>query len=309
MKKSSPRFHSVRVALAGGLIGFGMVTAAWAQQGFKSPDQASEALVTALRASNAKTLTEILGPGSADLISSGDRIDDENTRKAFLLAYDVKHSVTTADDKRATLLIGRDDYPFSIPIVKRGDSWHFDAAGGREELLARRIGRNELSVVQVCLAYVDAQNEFAQTTKVGNLSVYAQRLVSTPGTRNGLYWPAGAGEAQSPMGEAVALATLGGYRVGSGEPYHGYYYKILTKQGPNAPGGAHDYVVNGKMIGGFALVAWPAQYGNSGIATFMVNHDGTVFEKDLGSKTSVLAPKISTFNPDASWKKVDADGQ
>jgi hypothetical protein len=229
-------------------------------------------------------------------------VDDENLRKAFLLAYDAKHSIKIDGDK-ATLIIGQ-DYPFSIPIAKKGDSWSFDLAAGREELLARRIGSNELAAIQVCLAYVDAQNEYADTTKVGNLSVYAQRLVSTPGTKNGLYWPSAAGEPQSPMGDAVALASLRGYRVGSGEPYYGYYYKILTRQGPKAPGGEHDYVVNGKMIGGFALVAWPAQYGNSGIATFMVNHDGVVFEKDLGDATSKLAPQITAFNPDDSWKKV-----
>jgi hypothetical protein len=277
-----------------------------AQQTFQSPQQAAESLVAALRAGDQKAVVALLGPGSEDVISSGDAVEDDNVRKTFLLAYDLKHSVQTKEGK-ATLLIGQEDYPFSIPIAKKGEAWSFDVAAGREELLARRIGRNELSAVQVCLAYVDAQNEYAGMTKVGNLSVYAQRLVSLPGTKNGLYWPAAVGDPQSPLGPAVALATLAGQRVGSGEPYHGYFYKILTRQGAKAPGGEHDYIVNGKMIGGFALVAWPATYGNSGIATFMINHDGDVYETDLGEATSKLAPAIATFNPDDSWTKVKVE--
>ncbi len=277
-----------------------------AQQTFQSPEQASESLAAALRAGDQKALVALLGPGSEDVISSGDAVDDDNVRKAFLLAYDLKHSVQTKDGK-ATLLIGREDYPFSIPIAKKGEAWSFDVTAGREELLARRIGRNELSAVQVLLAYVDAQNEYAAITKVGNLSVYAQRLVSTPGFKNGLYWPTSGSEPQSPLGPAVALATLAGQKVGSGAPYHGYYYKILTRQGAKAPGGEHDYIVNGKMIGGFALVAWPATYGNSGIATFMINHDGDVYEKDLGAATGKVAPAIAAFNPDDSWKKVKVE--
>jgi len=164
-----------------------------AQQTFQSPEQAAESLAAALRAGDQKAVVALLGPGSEDVISSGDAVDDDNVRKTFLLAYDLKHSVQTKDGK-ATLLIGREDYPFSIPIAKKGEGWSFDVVAGRTELLARRIGRNELSAVQVCLAYVDAQNEYAGMTKVGNLSVYAQRLVSAPGTKNGLYWPAAAGE-------------------------------------------------------------------------------------------------------------------
>ena len=302
MIKTSPLFKLGALAATTALTGLVLVSVAAAQQTFKSPDEAAETLAIALRAKDDKLLTAVLGPGSADVISSGDSVDDENLRKAFLLAYDTRH-LTKADGDKATLLIG-DDYPFSIPMAKKGDTWSFDLLAGREELLARRIGRNELAVIQVCLAYLDAQYEYASMTKIGDLSVYAQRLVSTPGTKNGLYWPAAAGEPQSPMGEAVAIASLGGYRVGSAEPYHGYYYKILTRQGPKAPGGEHDYIVNGKMIGGFALIAWPAQYGNSGITTFMVDHDGDVFEKDLGHATSKLAAQIGAFNPDEGWKKV-----
>jgi hypothetical protein len=304
MTNTSPLFNLGRLIAATTMAGFVMVSAAAAQQMFKSPDEATEAFIAALRASDEKAITAILGPGSPDVLQSGDSADDENLRKAFLLAYDAKHRIKIDGGVTATLQVGQDEYPFSIPIAKKGDAWSFDLAAGREELLARRVGRNELAAIQVCLAYVDAQDEYADMTKVGNLPVYAQRLVSTPGTKNGLYWPAAAGEPQSPIGAAVALATLTGYRVGSGAPYHGYFYKILTKQGPKASGGEHDYIVNGKMIGGFALVAWPAEYGNSGIATFVVNHDGEVFEKDIGDATSKIASQITAFNPDDSWKKV-----
>jgi hypothetical protein len=307
MIKASSVFAFGKLAIATLLAGFVMVSLASAQQTFKSADEAAETLVAALRAKDEKAVSTILGPGSADVVSSGDPVDDENMRKAFLLAYDVRHSIKTDGDKPAVLVVGRDEYPFAIPIAKKGDAWSFDLTVGRKELLARRIGRNELAAVQVCLAYVDAQNEYAGITKVGGLPVYAQRLVSAPGTKNGLYWPTAAGEQQSPLGPAVALATLTGQRVGSGEPFHGYFYKILTRQGAKAPGGEHDYIVNGKMIGGFALVAWPATYGNSGIATFMINHDGDVYEKDLGEATSKLAPAIAAFNPDDSWTKVKVE--
>jgi hypothetical protein len=194
---------------------------AGAQQAFQSPEQAADSLVAALRAGDQKALTTVLGPGSIDVVSSGDATDDDNVRKAFLLAYDRKHSIKTSDGKTATLLVGQDDYPFAIPIARKGDSWNFDLAAGREELLARRIGRNELAAIQVSLAYVDAQNEYSEITTVGNLPVYAQRLVSAPGTKNGLYWPTSGTERPSPLGPAVALATLEGYRIGRGAPYHG----------------------------------------------------------------------------------------
>jgi DUF2950 family protein len=293
------RFTQLAAFVSGLAIG-----SAVAQQGFKSPEEAAEALVAAVRADDQKEVIKVLGPGSMDVISSGDSVNDENMRKAFVAAYDVRHGIKREGDKSATLLIAQDEYPFSIPITQKNGAWSFDIAAGRDELLARRIGRNELAAMQVCLAYFDAQNDYAAVTKVGNLPVYAQRLVSTPGTKNGLYWPTSAGEAPSPLGEAVALASIAGYRVGSGEPYHGYFYKILTRQGPNAPGGEHDYVVNGKMIGGFALIAWPAQYGNSGITTFMINYAGDLYEKDLGANTAKIASQTTMFNPDDTWKKV-----
>jgi hypothetical protein len=288
-----------RAALTATIMGFATVTAATAQQSFKTPEEAVETLVTAVRAGDSKTVNVILGPGAEQIISSGDAVQDENTRKVFLANYDIKHSVLTSSDKPATLLIGPDDYPFAIPIVKKGDAWMFDTVAGRVEVLARRIGRNELAAIEVCLAYYDAQYEYAETMpKVDDMSVYAQRVVSSPGKKDGLYWPTADGQPSSPLGEAVADATQRGYRVGSGAPYHGYYYKILTRQGPKAAG---------KMIGGFALIAWPAEYGNSGITTFLINHDGVVYEKDLGSDTSKTAARTTTFNPDDTWKKVEVD--
>jgi hypothetical protein len=298
----------VRAVLTATVIGFATVTAATAQQSFKTPQEAVETFVAAVRAGDRKAINTILGPGAEQVISSGDAVQDENTRKLFLAAYDLTHSIQTDGDKPATLLIGRDEYPFAIPIAKKGDSWMFDTTAGREEVLARRIGRNELAAIQVCLAYYDAQYEYAETMpKVDDMAVYAQRVVSSPGKKDGLYWPSAEGQPQSPLGEAVAAASLRGYRVGSGEPFHGYYYKILTRQGPKAPGGAHDFIVDGKMIGGFALIAWPAEYGNSGITTFLISHDGAVYEKDLGKDTAKVAARTTAFNPDDTWKKVVID--
>src|SRR6185437_9662051 len=208
----------------------------------------------------------------------------------------------------AMLVIGNDDFPFPIPIVHRGDAWKFDTSAGRQEILYRRVGENELDTIQVMLAYVDAQDEYADKDRGFGRGVYAQRVVSRPGQKDGLYWPTSAGEDQSPIGEFAAEATAQGYQVnGNRAPFHGYYYKILTRQGPNAPGGVLDYVVKGKMIGGFALVAYPAEYGNSGVMTFMVSHEGTIFQKDLGPRTAQVAEQIAAFDPDKSWARVEGE--
>ena len=292
--------------LAVAITAVALASAASAQQSFKTPQEAVETLVNAVRAGDSKAVNAILGPGAEQLMSSGDAVQDENTRKLFLAAYDARHSVAESAGKPATLLIGADDYPFAIPIARKGDGWVFDTAAGRQELLARRIGRNELAAIRVSLGYHDAQYEYAATMpKVDDMAVYAQRVTSSPGKKDGLYWPTAAGEQPSPLGDAVAEASLRGYRVGSGAPYRGYYYKILTRQGPNAPGGAHDYIVNGKMIGGFALIAWPAEYGSSGITTFMINHDGVVYQKDLGNETGKVAARTTAFDPDSTWQKVE----
>jgi len=289
---------------AAALLIVAMVATANAQQTFKSADEAADALVKAAKANDDNAMLAVLGPDGEDIISSGDPVDDEATRKMFVEAYDAAHHVAVEGDK-AILIVGKEDYPFPIPLVKKGDAWQFDTAAGRLEVLYRRIGRNELDTIQACLAYVDAQNEYADKDRGAGVGVYAQRIVSQPGKKDGLYWPTSAGEEESPLGEAVAVATAEGYRVGAGRaPFHGYYFKVLTKQGANVPGGALDYVVNGKMIGGFALVAYPAEYGNSGVMTFLVNHNGRVWEKDLGERTTQIAEGMTAYNPDQTWRPV-----
>lgn len=281
-------------------------SSASAQQAFKSANEAADALIAALRADDAKALVKVLGPNGSDLISSGDEVQDANTRKTVLEAYDAKHSIIKDSTGRTFLAVGKDDYPIPLPLVEKDGNWRFDTVAGREEILYRRIGRNELAVIQVCLTYVDAQNEYAEMAPNGGVGVFAQRIISSSGKKDGLYWPAAQGEKESPLGEAVAAATRQGYRVGGARaPYHGYYYKILTRQGPNAPGGSINYVAGGRMIGGFALVAYPAEYGNSGVMTFLVNHQGEVFEKDLGPGTAKIAGAMTAFNPDRTWRKVE----
>ena len=278
---------------------------AQAQQRFSTPEAAVDALAKAARSGDGKTIVTILGPGSEDLVSSGDPVADANRRQEYLAAYDAGHRIVTEAGKGATLIVGPNDWPFPIPMVQRDGQWIFDVAAGREEILARRIGENELSTMKALLAYYDAQNDYADMFKSkSGQAVYAQRVVSSPGKKDGLYWPTSGNEQPSPLGEAVAAATQRGYRPGAGEPFFGYYYKVLTRQGPAAPGGAIDYIAKGDMIGGFAAVAYPAEYGNSGIMTFMINHNGDIYEKDLGEGTARIASRITSFNPDDTWRKV-----
>jgi hypothetical protein len=301
-----PRRRS-RIALAAALL-LGFAATAQALESFKTPEAAVEALGAAAKSDDSsKALLTVLGQGGADIVSSGDAVADAATRQRFLESYDAKHQITMDADDKATLIIGQDDFPFPIPLVRKHDLWRFDTVAGRREILYRRVGRNELDAIQAALAFVDAQNDYADKDRTGaGPGVYAQRIVSEPGKTNGLYWPATQGGDESPLGELIALATAQGYRVGGERaPYHGYYFKVLTKQGPDAPGGALDYVVRGKMIGGFGLVAYPAQYGNSGVMTFLVNHNGVVYQKDLGPRTAEIAGQMSAYNPDQSWKKVD----
>jgi hypothetical protein len=286
-----------------------MVSAASAQQSFKTAEEAAEALVKAAKSGDRKAILAVLGRDGADIVSSGDPVADKATREEFVAAYDAKHQVTMEGDDKATLIVGNEDFPLPIPLVRKDGSWRFDTAAGREEILLRRIGRNELNTIQAALAYVDAQQEYAEKGVAGP-GVYARRLVSRPGKKDGLYWPAGSGEDESPLGELAAAAAAKGYRADQERrPYHGYYYKILTRQGDRAPGGALDYVVNGKMIGGFALIAYPAEYGNSGVMTFLVNHQGGVYQKDLGPDTARIAERMRSFNPDTTWQRVDDKGQ
>jgi len=291
---------------AGAIALLATASTAVAQQSYQTPDEAAAALVSAVRADDQNAELAVLGPDGDDIVSSGDKVADDAIRARFLQSYDAKHQVAMNGDSKAVLVIGNDDYPFPIPLVRKGDKWSFDTTEGRREILYRRIGRNELDTIQVCLAYVDAQDEYAEKDRTGaGAGVYAEHFISSPGKKDGLYWPAEQG-AESPLGELFADASKEGYKAGDGRsPYHGYYYKILTKQGAAAVGGPADYVVNGKMIGGFALVAWPAEYGNSGVMTFIVNHNGTVYEKDLGSRTAQVAAGMTAFNPDDSWKKAD----
>jgi hypothetical protein len=283
------------------------VSTASAQQSFKSPEDAVSALASATRDSWPKGVVAVLGRDGVDIVSSGDKVADEAIRQKFLAAYDAKHQVTMQGDGKAVMIIGTEDFPFPIPLTRKEGAWQFDTAAGRLEILYRRIGRNELDTIQACLAYVDAQNEYAEKDRTGaGVATYAQRIVSRPGKKDGLYWPAAQGEDPSPLGELIGQAATEGYRIDGGRtPFHGYYFKILTQQGPTASGGAVDYVVHGKMIGGFALVAYPAEYGNSGVMTFLVNHTGVVFQKDLGKRTAKRAERMTWFNPDQTWKKVE----
>ena len=299
MKKTIVALTTTTLVLFGAL-------AAHAQQAFKTPDEAASALVDAAKAGDMRALVNVLGPDGEDIVSSGDEVADAETRQKFVAAYDAKHQIAMEGENKAILVIGAGDFPLPIPLVRKDGAWRFDTAAGREEILYRRIGKNELEAIQAALAYVDAQNEYAEKDRTGDgLYAYAKRIISQPGKKDGLYWPVSQGEEESPLGELMARATRLGYRVGAGRtPYLGYYFKILTRQGPAASGGAMDYFVRGKMIGGFALVAYPAEYRNSGVMTFIVNHAGTVFQQDLGPDTAKKAERMILFNPNQTWQKV-----
>jgi hypothetical protein len=302
--KNSLGTATLVAALLIGTLGAG------AQERFKSPDDAVAALVAAARSDNSRDLMKVLGTPGREILFSGDEVADKKARADFLIAFDQKHQIVKKGDNAADLVLGPNDWQLPIPLVQKAGVWLFDAETGRREILSRRIGRNELNAIQVALSYVDAQNDYASMNPQGTkVDTYAQRIISSPGKKNGLYWPAAANEPQSPLGEAFASATVQGYRPGANaSPYHGYYYKVLTGQGTNVPGGAMNYLVKGNLIGGFGLVAYPAEYGNSGVMTFIVNHSGVVFQKDLGPNTARIASRMTAFDPDKSWTKVpDAD--
>jgi hypothetical protein len=296
---------AARLALAIVLALQSAALAAPAQKSFASLDEAVSALVAALRAADRKALVQILGPHGSPLVWSRDDVADRAAFQRFVAAYDRAHRLEGGGG-RVVLYVGDDDFPFPIPLVPAGPRWVWDTDAGDDELLNRRIGQNELSVIQVCLAYVDAQREYY--SRGTGLLEYAQRLESTRGKRDGLYWEVKLGEQVSPLGPLVARARAAGYPLpprGAPVPYHGYFYRILFAQGPDAPGGAYDFVVKGHMIGGFALVAYPATYGVSGIMTFVVSHDGIVYQKDLGPKTVQLANAMRMYNPDRSWSEAE----
>lgn len=292
-----------RAALPGIMALALLGTASRAQQSYPSPEDAAVALAAAVK-SGPGNILKVLGKSADDVVSSGDEVADADARLRFTSMYDAKHSIKAEGNKKATLTLGPDDFPFPIPLVNTKTGWEFDTDQGRIEVLYRRIGRNELDAIQTCLAYVDAQNEYANKDRGEGMGVYAQRIVSTPGKKDGLFWRDDSDP--SPLGPLAAEASAEGYKVGEGpRPYHGYYFRILKGQGSDAPGGALYYVVRGKMIGGFALIAWPAEYGNSGVMTFLVNHAGVVYQKDLGARTDFVAKRLTLFDPDQTWKKVD----
>jgi hypothetical protein len=298
---------AIFTSLAAVLLLAAATSTAFAQQDYKTPQDAIDALVASAKSGDEKAALVVLGQDGQDIISSGDKVSDDAVRARFVASYDAKHQVAMEGNSKAVLVIGDNDYPFPIPLHRnKNGTWSFDTDEGRIEVLARRIGHNELDAIQTSLAYVDAQNDYAAKDRGAGIGAYAQRFISTEGKKDGLYWPTTQGEEESPLGPLFAAASAQGYHAGQGRsPYHGYYYKILTKQGPAATGGAVDYVINGKMIGGFGLVAYPAEYRNSGVMTFIVNHDGTVFQKDLGPKTDQIAEAITAFNPDKGWTKVE----
>ncbi|MFI4986526.1 MAG: DUF2950 domain-containing protein [Alphaproteobacteria bacterium] len=297
------------VALVAASSSAAFAAAAARERTFATPEAGVEALVAATRADSTRGLVQILGTEGRKLVFSGDPIADKEGRGRFVAAYDKAHKIVTEGDARAVLEIGEENWPMPIPLVKEASAWRFDTKAAEREILARRIGRNELGAIEVCRAYVVAQQEYASSDRLGHgLREYAARFISSAGKHDGLYWPAEAGGEESPLGPLVASARAEGYGPkgkagGKRAPYHGYYYKILTRQGKDAPGGAYGYVVKGHLIGGFALVAYPAQYRNSGVMTFMVNQDGVVYQKDLGAGTAKLAPAMTAFNPDKSWTK------
>lgn len=282
---------------------------------FDTPDKAVAALMDAAKKKDADALLTVLGPAAKEWIISGDKVQDEQARSDFVAAYDEKHAILIENDAYATLMVGDDDFPFPIPIVKTATGWAFDPEQGREEILARRIGANELNTIQALLAIADAQRDYASVDRDGDgLLEYAGKFRSSEGKQDGLYWPVAEDEPLSPLGLLVVEATAEGYApkaTSAGgdatNAYHGYRFKLLTSQGPDAPGGAHDYVVDGKMVGGFAVLAWPARYGASGIMTFAVNHDGAVYETDLGPETGPEAGALEAFNPGAGWNTVNPE--
>ena len=287
------------------LAGTPMISYAAQQEVFTSPEQAGNALIDANRNGNKEDeLLKILGPEAADLIHSGDPVADKNAQKMFVTSYEAGHVWESDGDNKKILVVGNNKWPLPIPLVREGDKWRFDAKTGRQEILNRRIGRNELNVIKVCRSYVEAQEDYAK--EYPGQHEYAQNFKSTPGKHDGLYWPVVKGEEESPLGALMASAEAEGYKTISGKekhtPYHGYYFRILRMQTAAAHGGAKDYITKGRMTAGFALLAYPAKYGDSGIKTFIVNQTGIVHEKDLGPETASIASQITKYDPDKTWQ-------
>jgi hypothetical protein len=297
------RFATVAVILTGGILA-SSVAQEKGQKTFSSAEDASHALVTAIQSNNEKALLEILGPDAKQIISSGDKTEDKNYRANFARKYEEMHRLVTEPDGTTTLYIGAKNWPTPIPLVNKRGSWYFDTDAGKQEILYRRVGENEMSAIRVCLELGAAEKEYYSTQH----NEYARNIISDAGQHNGLYWKAAEGEPQSPIGPLVASAVAEGYapsRDSAPTPYRGYYYHILTAQGKNAPGGAKSYIANGKMTEGFAFVAYPAEYRSSGVMTYIVSVDGVVYQKDLGKKTGIVARAMKTFDPVSRWQKVE----
>ena len=275
---------------------------------FASPEDAGSALLQAAKSGDQNAILAILGPDSKDLVSSGDAVQDKTVADAFVAAYGDMHRFRKMPDGAQILLVGADNFPFPIPLKKdsRGQ-WFFDTLAGKDEILARRVGRNELAVIDVCLAMADAQAEyFSQKRNGESTQQYALKFISDSGKQNGLYWESPEGQPKSPLGPLVAYATDEGYsaKQAARAPFHGYNFRMLKKQGSHTPGGAKDYVVDGRMVSGYAFVAYPAEYGNSGVMTFMINQDGVLLQKDLGKGTTEIAAAMTEFDPDSTWTVV-----
>ncbi len=303
----SGRTHAPRLILTVFILISSMSLFAANEQRFNSPEEAVAALVAAAKVKDTKSLHAIFGPTGHELISA-DAVQATEEFQTFVQRLTEKTDLVHESDAKVVLQLGADGWPFPIPLVKQDGQWFFDTEAGKEEILNRRIGLNELGAIQVCRAYVDAQREYAAKDRNGDeVLEYAQQLRSTPGSYNGLYWKVQPGEELSPLGPLIAQASMEGYRhqskIMSERPsaYHGYYFKILTKEGAHAPGGKYDYVINGHMIGGFAFVAWPEEWGNSGVMTFIVNQQGKIYEKNLGPETSSSATAMTTYDPDKTW--------
>jgi hypothetical protein len=301
----------LRHACAGAVVFLSMVgiLGAAPQRSFATPQEAGQALVDACAHNDTTALLDLFGPAGRDIVVSGDPAEDTQGRAEFARRAGEKLAVEQdkSNPDRATLIVGENDWPFPVPLVRAGGQWRFDAARGRVEILARRIGRNEMNAIEVCRGYVEAQMQYAARDHARDgVLQYAQKIISSSGKTDGLYWE-GEPENLVPKSFADAAAALLAVQGKKSVPYHGYYFHILKAQGPEAPGGAADYVVKGKMIGGFALVAWPAEYGVSGVKTLLVNHKGVVYAKDLGANTSSVARQMARFNPDKSWKPVEGE--
>jgi Protein of unknown function (DUF2950) len=310
-KNISRGWNAMRVSgvLFAALLLFGAVASAADQKTFASPELAVKALVQASEDENQEEILAVLGPDGKDLVYSGDPVQDKSGMQSFVKSYKTKHLLVKQDANTRILQIGPNDWQMPIPIVNDGGAWRFDTAAGRQELVYRRIGHNELGAIAACRGYIDAQKDYAADGHDGlPAGIYAQRLMSTPGKQDGLYWETKEDESPSPAGPLLASANGEGYShdkpVGTSQPYHGYFYRVLKAQGAAAKGGAKSYLTDGNLTGGVAMIAFPAQYKVSGVMTFIINQNGVVYQKDLGEKTAEIAGAITEYNPDSTWKRV-----